>query len=116
MPRPLLEQYDSFLDEHDWDIYYWATQHGPSTSAEYAEGAAPAAEVSTTSSAGRTPQEAEYGKDEWANTVGKTKAPFRKVPEKWRDSEILKLIRQHVEERKAGGSGEGKGLGRMPPL
>ena len=27
-PRPAVE-YDRFLDENDWDIYYWATQDAP---------------------------------------------------------------------------------------
>lgn len=33
-----LEQYDLFLDENDWDIYYWATQEPSPTSRETAEG------------------------------------------------------------------------------
>src|ERR1700679_2317329 len=33
-----MAQYDLFLDENDWDIYYWATQEPPPTSQETAEG------------------------------------------------------------------------------
>merc|ERR1711939_780736 len=41
MSKSELEQYDRFLDENDWDIYYWATQSPANTptSLEYAEGA-----------------------------------------------------------------------------
>ena len=39
MTRAQLEEYDRFLDENDWDIYYWATQTPPATPVEYAEGA-----------------------------------------------------------------------------
>lgn len=28
-----LEEYDRFLDENDWDIYYWATQDPPAEAA-----------------------------------------------------------------------------------
>ena len=30
MTREQMAQYDRFLDENDWDIYYWATQEPPS--------------------------------------------------------------------------------------
>lgn len=116
LTRKQLEEYDRFLDEHDWDIYYWCTQVAPATSAEYAEGAPAEAQMSTTASAGKTPEQSKYGKDEWAQTVGKTKVPFRPIPDRWRDSEILKLLRQHVEDRKAGGKMGTKGLGAMPAL
>jgi len=36
-----MAQYDLFLDENDWDIYYWATQEPSPTSMETAEGAGP---------------------------------------------------------------------------
>src|ERR1700709_226534 len=36
-----LQQYDLFLDENDWDIYYWVTQEPTPTSMAYAEGAGP---------------------------------------------------------------------------
>ena len=114
--RTQLEEYDRFLDEHDWDIYYWCTQTAPTTSAEYAEGAPAEAEMSTTASAGWTPEQSQYGKDEWAQTIGKTKVPFRPVPERWQNSEIFKMLKQHVADRRSGGKEGGRGLGRMPSL
>lgn len=70
------------------------------------------------------------GAGEWAQTVGRKKEPYRRPPERWAESEILGMIRRHVEERKAGrgikgeegqggevGKGKGEmGLGRMPPV
>ncbi|KAK3086929.1 Succinate dehydrogenase assembly factor 2 mitochondrial, partial [Teratosphaeriaceae sp. CCFEE 6253] len=41
MSSKQLQQYDLFLDENDWDIYYWATQEPTPTSMAYAEGAGP---------------------------------------------------------------------------
>ncbi|KAI1156971.1 Flavinator of succinate dehydrogenase-domain-containing protein [Nemania diffusa] len=32
MTREQMDEYDLFLDENDWDIYYWATQEEPSSS------------------------------------------------------------------------------------
>lgn len=40
MTKEQLEQYDRFLDENDWDIYYWATQEPPQEGASTAEGVA----------------------------------------------------------------------------
>jgi hypothetical protein len=114
--RPQLEEYDRFLNEHDWDIYYWCTQTPPTTSAEYAEGAPANADLTTTASAGKSPEQSKYGADEWAQTVGKTKVPYRPIPDRWKNSEILRLLREHVNERKAGGKLGSKGLGRMPEL
>jgi len=94
-----LDAYDRFLDENDWDIYYWATQEEPTTSA--ADDAA----------AGETRTQNRPG--EWANTVGAFKPPYRPVPARWRDSEILALVRQHVKERSTVG---GEGMGFMPDL
>ena len=71
---------------------------------------------------------------EWAQTVGTFKPAFRPVPQRWRNSEILSMLRRHVVERSAGGvhdervevGGEGLarrvkgtgggGLGRMPEV
>lgn len=39
MTRAQLEEYDLFLDENDWDLYYWATQTPTPTTLETAEGA-----------------------------------------------------------------------------
>ena len=136
-----LQQYDLFLDENDWDIYYWATQEPTPTSAEYAEGGGPG--LATTSARGTDPANAtdewRHGKPrsgEWAQTVGAFKPAYRPVPQRWQDSEILEMLRKHVMDRSAGGShsddhaakvegkvlntnvrgGGGEGLGRMPEV
>lgn len=139
MTREQLQQYDLFLDENDWDIYYWATQEPSPTSQEYAEGAGP--ELATKTAQGKAPPELvdqrkrEPGTGEWAQTVGTFKPAYRPVPQRWKDSEVLRLLRQHVIDRSAGGvlnedvkSKKGKGinesvvgsggggLGRMPDL
>ena len=54
-------------------------------------------------------------KGEWAQTVGNFCPAYRPVPARWRDSEILALLREYVERRSVDG-GEGKGMGFMPPL
>ena len=64
------------------------------------------------------------GTGEWAQTVGTFKPAYRPVPARWKGSEILSLLRKHVNERKAGGviegegteKKEGKGLGMMPDI
>ena len=93
-----LKQYDLFLDENDWDIYYWATQEPNSTSEDTKEG----------------------GKDqylqqsprpgEWAQTVGTFKAAYRPVPSRWEDSDILNLLRDHVTDKRK------EGMAFMPRL
>ncbi|KAI1467814.1 DUF339-domain-containing protein [Daldinia caldariorum] len=168
MTRAQMEQYDLFLDENDWDIYYWATQEPPSdsttpsaaasnipsiatedtSSADYAGGVEAAiseatpldigcsngsartttgvseplttggAPLSGDSSQGKEPgpepprraQSAETG--EWAQTVGTFKPAYRPVPARWRDSEILQLLREHVKAR----SKERGGMAFMPAL
>ncbi|KAF8244537.1 DUF339-domain-containing protein [Wilcoxina mikolae CBS 423.85] len=115
MTKEQLEQYDRFLDENDWDIYYWATQQAPPTSVEYAEGGSSppggGADVGVRGAAVEdarpTVEEVRKGKGgvgfgeqpptEWAQTVGRKKEPYRPPPSRWRDSEILKMIREHVE-------------------
>jgi len=133
-----LEQYDRFLDENDWDIYYWATQEPPPTSQEYAEGGGPG--LATPAAQGKAAEETDerrQGKPrsgEWAQTVGTFKPAYRPVPQRWQDSEILSLLRKHVKDRSAGGVHEaspkvegqglnqsiqgtgGGGLGFMPPI
>ncbi|KAF2260946.1 DUF339-domain-containing protein [Lojkania enalia] len=117
--RPeLLQQYDLFLDENDWDIYYWATQEPMPTSTEYAERAGP--ELASPTAQGKAPAKDEWkrepAKGEWAQTVGTFRPAYRPVPSRWRNSEILALLRRHVKERSAGGvmeseaKVEGKGL------
>lgn len=143
MTMPQLHQYDLLLDENDWDLYYWATQEPSPTSMETAEGAG---SDWATKSAGGSPrtkdeptkswQQGGAKNGEWAQTVGAFKPAYRPVPARWRDSEILGMIRAHVLERAAGGlrlgadlavggeglaqgersTGGGGGLGRMPEV
>lgn len=130
-----LEQYDRFLDENDWDIYYWTTQESTPTSHETAEGgssdiATPAAQGTNASSSWKESNES----GEWAQTIGRFKPAHRPVPTRWKNSEILALLRKHVIDRSAGGVHEGTagvqgkelaqsvkgigggGLGRMPEV
>ncbi len=124
-----MQQYDVFLDENDWDIYYWATQEPSQTSLETAEGSG--SDMATPQAQGK---EAKVQKQEdwkrapasgeWAQTVGTFKPAYRPVPSRWKGSEILSLLRKHVQERKAGDVVEtegqvtrrGKGLGMMPSI
>ncbi|RMD41244.1 hypothetical protein DV735_g3913, partial [Chaetothyriales sp. CBS 134920] len=135
LSRAQLEQYDLFLDENDWDIYYWATQ----SPADAPEAADPPQQQQTqtqtqtqqvaTSAQGVGPStdtEQESRSGEWAQTVGTFKPAYRPVPARWKDSEILSLLRKHVRERSAGGvledvkdveaGSKGTGLGRMPEV
>jgi len=133
-------QYDLFLDENDWDIYYWATQEPSPTSMAYAEGAGP--QHASPEAQGKAPKDAPQeltpdgkpanpvspSKGEWAQTVGTFKPAYRPVPQRWKNSEILSMLRKHVIDRSAGGihvaGGEevkeegkqGKGMGFMPEL
>jgi len=134
-----LQQYDLFLDENDWDIYYWATQEAPQTSMAYAEGAGPGFATPDVQGKDLAPDGGpksqtdgwRVGKPrsgEWAQTVGTFKPAYRPVPNRWKNSEILSLLRKHVIDRSAGGvhiAGEevdasterrGGGLGFMPEL
>ncbi|KAI8625749.1 Flavinator of succinate dehydrogenase-domain-containing protein [Xylariaceae sp. FL1651] len=168
MTREQMVQYDLFLDENDWDIYYWATQEEPSSSssattttttssssspptitdtsaasygsaaettsatADLPSSASSSSTSSSTSSssstggepltgdaldtkapspaAGVPPQQPYAG--EWAQTVGTFKPAYRPVPARWRDSEVLRLLREHVRAR----SGEKGGMAFMPAL
>lgn len=141
MSTKQLEQYDLFLDENDWDIYYWATQEPSPTSRETAEGGGP--EMSTPAAQGKAihkPETDEWRNGaprsgEWAQTVGTFKPAYRPVPQRWKNSEILSKLRKHVIDRSAGGVHEestakvgekelgqsnrgisGGGLGRMPDV
>lgn len=95
-------QYDRFLDENDWDIYYWATQEPDS--------AKDSAEVAKADERAREP-----GTGEWAQTVGTFRPAYRPVPTRWRDSEVLRLLRDHVKRHSKDGE-EGGGMGFMPKL
>lgn len=129
MTKSQLEQYDHFLDENDWDIYYWATQSPPTTSLETAEGSASKVPTSSPPQPGQS-QETDtwrHGKPrsgEWAQTVGAFKPAYRPVPQRWKNSEILSMLRRHVREKSAGSvvndlrgtEPQGGGLGRMPEV
>ena len=130
MNRKQLQQYDLFLDENDWDIYYWTTQEPASTSQEAAEGG------TSSFAAPATQEKASYEPDteawrngtprsgEWAQTVGTFKPAYRPVPARWKNSEILSMLRKHVVDRSAGAqepgqgvlSTRGGGIGRMPNI
>jgi len=126
-----MEEYDRFLDENDWDIYYWATQEPTPTSQESSEGAGTGPQGATTNAQGTDKRSTvaqgaadpgeqtgpELDKDEWrqgqprsgewAQTVGTFKPAYRPVPARWKDSEILAMLRRHVISRSAGGLHEG---------
>lgn len=101
-----LREYDRFLDENDWDIYYWATQEEPA-----AADLPPAGEAgSAGTEAKEEPPKQSPRPGEWAQTVGTFKAAYRPAPRRWRETEILRMLRAHVEERRR------VGMGFMPPL
>jgi hypothetical protein len=154
MTTSQLQKYDLFLDENDWDIYYWATQSPANTptSQETAEGSVDidsTAEFSSTTTAYESPASPSQSQEtdgwrqgaprsgEWAQTVGAFKPAYRPVPQRWKNSEILSMLRNHVRDRSAGGvlegitvddggaggagsktngSGHGQGLGMMPDV
>ncbi|KAH9873060.1 hypothetical protein J1614_005457 [Plenodomus biglobosus] len=89
MSTPLLEQYDLFLDENDWDIYYWATQEPTPTSHETAEGggsmmSTPNAQGKESKTKPKVQEKDEQTRQpatgEWAQTVGTFKPAYRPVP------------------------------------
>ncbi|KAI1501994.1 Flavinator of succinate dehydrogenase-domain-containing protein [Biscogniauxia marginata] len=166
MTREQMAQYDLFLDENDWDIYYWATQEPPPSSSSSSRPSSNPAPASATSAASidtssptygsATPEtlaatgtmstmtgglapdadaleskgsnaapvaaaaagaasEEPYrgpGEGEWAQTVGTFKPAYRPVPARWRDSEVLRLLREHVRAR----ARERGGMAFMPKL
>jgi Flavinator of succinate dehydrogenase len=141
MTASQLQQYDLFLDENDWDIYYWATQSPANspTSQEAAEGTVSSgthtSQTTTEHNSPASPGQAQETdawrqgaprSGEWAQTVGAFKPAYRPVPRRWKNSEILSLLRKHVQEKSAGGVLEdvdldrakvsGQGLGRMPDV
>ncbi|PPJ50629.1 hypothetical protein CBER1_05756 [Cercospora berteroae] len=141
MTTKQLQQYDLFLDENDWDIYYWTTQEPTPTSMAYAEGAGPdmaapemqgkdvvdVGATATKSASADGTRVREPGTGEWAATIGTFKAAYRPVPARWKNSEILSMLRKHVKDRSAGGvqdhgqvdvssQRKGGGLGFMPEL
>lgn len=112
-----LQQYDLFLDENDWDIYYWATQREPNSTTNPSVTASPASASSSSGFEERKQDEVPKNppKGEWAQTVGNFKPAYRPVPKRWRDSQILDKLRAHVRSKSVNG-GEGTGMAFMPPL
>lgn len=118
MTQEQLQEYDRFLDENDWDIYYWATQEPPESGATASSSATdlPPEKDTPTETWKRTGAKS----GEWVQTVGAFKAAYRPVPSRWADSEVLALLRQHVRDNSATGFQAAKsrkmgaGLGRMP--
>ena len=110
-PRQLAE-YDRFLDENDWDIYYWATQDESSSSSSQSSSSQQQQEQSNNNNNNAPPPQSPRP-GEWAQTVGTFKPAYRPVPARWRDSEILGMLRRHVEARRGAGKG---GMAFMPPL
>ncbi|KAI9784329.1 MAG: succinate dehydrogenase assembly factor 2 [Geoglossum umbratile] len=119
-----LQQYDRFLDENDWDIYYWATQESMASGTAHGPPRLANADDQGIKIKGTPPMNAKYA-GEWAQTVGAFKPAYRPVPVRWRNSWILRQLREHVVQRSAGGVSEGKagaggasggGLGRMPEV
>lgn len=127
MTMDQMRQYDLFLDENDWDIYYWATQEPMPTSGETAEGSGSRQAAATLNAEGENlgSPGTEFGKrtspvpgtdswhqdrvsGEWAQTVGTFKPAYRPVPTRWKNSEILTMLRHHVLERSAAGIREGR--------
>lgn len=117
-----LREYDLFLDENDWDIYYWATQ-SESTPAATLQNSEPYLSTQGADAGVKERKPVAPAKGEWAQTVGTFKPAYRPVPARWKDSEILALLRAHVKERSAAGVlGNGadreraQGMAFMPPL
>ncbi|KAK3325484.1 Flavinator of succinate dehydrogenase-domain-containing protein [Apodospora peruviana] len=107
-----LRQYDLFLDENDWDIYYWATQEPPTgQNADHEVQQDTTDKKDTLPPPSSPPPSPRAG--EWAQTVGTFKPAYRPVPARWADSEILKLLKEHVKTRGAVGKG---GMAFMPSL
>ncbi|ORY65424.1 Flavinator of succinate dehydrogenase-domain-containing protein [Pseudomassariella vexata] len=147
-----MAQYDKFLDENDWDIYYWATQETPSPAAQEAAAEAASSTPAESTSETRSSPSAQSGKStwsptspfaesvanlkagkdaaaaaaaaseepyrkpgegEWAQTVGTFRPAYRPVPARWKDSEVLEMLREHVKRRSKGGA-EGVVWGLCP--
>ena len=100
MTTEQLTQYDLLMDENDWDIYYWVTQTEKSTTTQAKEDVV-VRDVPP--------------KGEWVQTAGNYKPAYRPVPQRWKDTEILDMLRNHVRERSVHG-GKGKGMAFMPAL
>lgn len=131
MTKSQMNQFDLFLDENDWDIYYWATQE-PISSQETTQGAGKGVHGAIANAQGTDEwRKGQPRSGEWAQTVGTFKPQYRPVPTRWKNSEILAMLRNHVKSRSAGGvlkldagvRGEdlnqgngGGGMAFMPPV
>lgn len=105
-----LQQYDLFLDENDWDIYYWATQEPEQPVSEAGHEATPGVHHEAVEKDPATEPHPRPG--EWAQTVGTFKPAYRPVPARWQGSEVLEKLRDHVKERRM----EKGGMAFMPRL
>ncbi|EFX04310.1 tpr repeat protein [Grosmannia clavigera kw1407] len=105
MTAAQLDEYDRFLDENDWDIYYWVTQ-------DEGEAAEAARLVREAAGDNVTPRP----EHEWAQTVGTFRPAYRPVPARWQTSEILRLLRQHVRERSADGAPVARDVVQSEPV
>ncbi|KAF4965195.1 hypothetical protein FZEAL_10787 [Fusarium zealandicum] len=114
LPPKILDQYDRLLDENDWDIYYWATQKEELSSTNPSSSESPStADINAKPASDELARHPPAG--EWAQTVGTFKPAYRPVPVRWKDSEILGMLRAHVRSRSVDG-GEGGGMAFMPAL
>ncbi|RKF64150.1 Succinate dehydrogenase assembly factor 2, mitochondrial [Erysiphe neolycopersici] len=147
MTEAQLANYDLFLDENDWDIYYWATQDPHLESSKLVADATfqrkrgtslnqsqneASSKVQGNHLEKKDAPELETDKwrngkprsGEWAQTVGTFKPEYRPVPARWKNSEILAMLRRHVISRSAGGISDtdgknstgGGGMAFMPPI
>jgi len=107
MTKEQLTQYDLFLDENDWDIYYWATQEPIPTSTKYTESGSSSQDTAATQGRGGWLQ-GKPRSGEWAQTVGAFKPAYRPIPQRWKHSEILAMLRKHVKDRSEGTAHEEK--------
>lgn len=99
-----LQDYDRFLDENDWDIYYWATQ---AEQPQHAQAAG-----------GKEQFEPKPAEGEWTHTIGAFKPAYRPVPSRWKDSKILAMLREHVQKQRTSGSSADRpgGMSFVPDL
>ncbi|KAH8702092.1 TPR repeat protein [Talaromyces proteolyticus] len=122
MTAQQLQQYDRFLDENDWDIYYWATQEPKEADKNASSSVADADSAVEVDTVTETWKQGASKSGEWAQTIGAFKPAYRPVPSRWAESEVLALLRQHVQDKSATGfhaakqRKRGSGLGRMPEI
>lgn len=96
MTVPEMQEYDRFLDENDWDIYYWATQPEEAPSGQE-----------------KHQFEPKPAQGEWAQTIGAFRPAYRPVPSRWKSSAVLSRLRGHVEKQKTSPQAKGKPGGKF---